>query len=455
MRPHPNTNSADHRVSSAPVNPRERNRFWLHVAGATATIMLGCWLCSGTVAPYGTYDYGDCHYRMNGDHYQFTAVYAMLDGEPSVTWGYSVVLRRILHPLLAFPLIKLFGFDAGAIIFNILLHGASMIAVALAFRRFFDARAAVLTCWLLATYPGYAYWAGVPYSYAMIVPGSIACTIGLLWWNDRPTVLRSVIAACIVGFVGLGYDLMPYFGGALLLLILYKRRWLDLPVALVVLGGWALFVAVGIPTLFGFSATNTNTQSYGVIVKTWLHFWQHTDGWLALLRDVPHIFISNFFFSAGIFLPILFLLILAHHVRYRVRPIVGPVALAILLAVFGVFLFLNLAPPYVNTAPPYFNDWQLRGTWIARLYQPWFVVVLLVVAAASVALRETPRYKLLVRSVVVCCVAGWLAIAGPYIHFLPAYKAVHHNFYQAFAHRRSSFWMFKKLGVRPYGFCKS
>ena len=58
------------------------NRFWLHVGAATAVIMLGCWLSSGTVAPYGTYDFGDCHYRMNGDHHQFSAVFAMLDGQP-------------------------------------------------------------------------------------------------------------------------------------------------------------------------------------------------------------------------------------------------------------------------------------------------------------------------------------------------------------------------------------
>jgi len=273
------------------------NRFWLQVGAATAVIMLGCWLCSGTVAPYGTYDFGDCHYRMNGDHPHFSAVFAMLDGHPAVEWDYSVVLRRILHPLLAYPLMKIFGFEAGGVMFNILLHGGAMVALALAIRRFYDSRAAVLTCWLFATYPGYAYWAGLPYSYALIVPGSIACTIGLLWWHERPSLARAAIAATIVGVVGCGYDIMPFFGGALLLLAAYHRRWRDLAVSLVVLGVWAVFVARGLPAIFGFPAMNSNTQTYGNVIGAWLHFWQRTDGWGALLADVPHVLVSNFFYS--------------------------------------------------------------------------------------------------------------------------------------------------------------
>ena len=423
------------------------NRFWLHVGAAAAVIMLGCWLCSGTMAPYGTYDFGACHYRMNGDHGHFSSVFLMLDGHPSVEWDYSVVLRRVLHPLLAYPLMKAFGFEAGGVMFNMLLHGGAMVALGLAFRRFYDARAAVLACWLFATYPGYAYWAGLPYSYALIVPGSIACTIGLLWWHERPSLARAAIAATIVGIVGCGYDIMPFFGCALLLLTAHRRRWRDLGVSLVVLGVWAVFVARGLPVIFGFPASNSNTQTYGNVISAWLHFWQRTDGWGALLAGVPHVLVSNFFYSGTIFFPILFLLLVAHHVKFRVRPIFGPVALAILLSTFAVFLFLNLAPPYGGF-------WQLRGTWLARLYQPWFVVVLLVVAAASVALRDTRRYKLLVAAVVVCCLMGGIAIAGPYIHVYRVYLMVNQNFYQDASLHKNRLWL-NRLGVRPYGICKT
>lgn len=421
-------------------------RFWLLVGGAALAIMLGCWLSSGTVAPYGTYDFGRCHYRMNGDHGQFQSVYLMLDGQPPARWGYSVVLRRILHPLLAYPLMKLFRFESGGLMFNILAHGAALIALALAVRRYFDARAAVLVCWLFASYPGYAYWGGLPYSYGFIVPGTIACTIGLMWWNDRPSVARTAIAASLVGFLGLGYDLLLLFGGALLLLIAFRRRWLDVPVALVMLGAWALFIALGVAAIFEFPVKNGNTETYAFVVDAWLHFWRNTDGWGAFLRDAPHVFVSNFFFSGSVFLPALFLLVVAHHVRYRVRPILEPVALAILLVMFALWLFLNLAPRYEG-------GWQMRGTWLARLYQPWFVVVLLVVARASVALRDTRRYRLLLGAVAMSSVLGWVTIAGPHVRVYTLFEAVHQNFYQDWSLSNNRDWM-QKLGVRPYGICR-
>jgi hypothetical protein len=428
-------------------------RFWLHVSGATLAIMLGCWLSSGTMAPYGTttspngayHSFGEYGYRMNGDHWHFQAVFAMLDGRPEADWMGSVVLRRVLHPLLAYPLMKAFGFEAGGILFNILLHGAAMLALALGFRRYFDRRAAVMACWLFATYPGYAYWAGLPYSYALIVPGSIACTIGLLWWHDRPSLARTALAATIVGVVGCGYDIMPFFGVALLGLCAFQRRWRDLAIATVVLAAWALFIARGIPAIAGFPALNSNTQTYGIVIDAWLHFWQRTNGWGTLLLGVPHVFVSNFFFSAGIFLPILLLLVVAHHLRYRVRPIVGPVALSILLATLAVFLFLNLAPPYTG-------GWQLRGTWLARLYQPWFVVILLVVAATSLQVRDTRGGKAFTGIVAACCVAGGLTIAGPYIHVNSLYLKVHQNFYQDVSLHKNRLWLHNR-GVRPFGIC--
>lgn len=432
-------------VYRAPVELSNR-RFWLLIVGATAAIMLGCWLCSGTLAPYGTNDYGPCHYRVNVDHPHFRAVYDMLDGRPSADWDYSVVLRRILHPLLAFPLMKAFGFDLGGILFNVLSHGAALVCLALAIRRYFDAHAAVLVSWLLASYPGYAYWAGVPYSYAFIVPGSIACAIALLWWNDRPALGRSAITACVVGLVGCGYDLMPFFGGALLLMILLQRRWVDLVVAIVVLALWALFIARGLPAIFGFSASNTNTAIYGAIVDSYLHTPQHLDGWGSLMLDVPHVFVSNFLFSGMIFFPLLLVWSIALHLRWRIRPVIGRVALCILLSTLAVFLFLNLAPPYHDA-------WPLRGTWIARLYQPWFVVVLVVVAGTSVVLRRTQRYRLWFWSVVLVAMLDALAIVGPYVRFNTLYVIANQNFYQHPMHHKNSTWL-RRLGVRPYGFCK-
>jgi hypothetical protein len=250
----------------------------------------------------------------------------------------------------------------------------------------------------------------------------------------------------VVGLVGLGYDLIPFFGGALLIMILLARRWLDLVVALGVLAAWALFIARGIPAIFGFSPVNSNTQIYVSIVDSYRHALSHLDGWGALLRDVPHVFASNFLFSGMIFFSLLLVWLIALRLIWRIRPVFGRVALSILLATLAVFLFLNLAPPYDNT-------WQLRGTWIARLYQPWFVAVLLVVAATSVALRDTRRYRLMFWSVVVVIVIDALAIVGPYARLNTLYVITNENFYRDGVLVQSANW-FKQLGTRPYGICK-
>jgi len=386
---------------------------------------------------------GPCHYRVNIDHGQFRAVFAMLDGRPAAEWNGSVVLRRILHPLLAYPWMKAFGFELGGLLFNILSHVGALIALAVAFRRFFDARAAVLVTWLFATYPGYAYWVGLPYSYAFIVPGSVACLIALLWVHERPSLRRSAITACVVGVVGLGYDLMPFFGGALLLMLFAYRRWVDLALALVTLLAWAAFIAKGLPAIFGFPALNSNTQAYSEVVHAWTDAAHRTRGWGSLLLAAPKIFVSNFFFSGFVFFPALLVWLIALR---RERPVFHRVALSVMLAALALFAFLNLAPPYDGA-------WQLRGTWIPRLFQPWFVAILVTVAATSLALRQSTRYKMFVWSVIAVVVIDGAVIAGPFIGLTPLYATVHQRFYRAWGMNRNASSL-RKLGRRPYGFCQ-
>ena len=427
--------------SDAPLSPRT---FWFWIAGAAFVLVLGCWLSSGTLAPYGMQpDGGPCGYRVNIDHGQFKAVFRMLDGAPENQWIGSVVLRRVLHPALAYPWMKAFGFDLGGLLFNIVLHVATLFGLALAIRRFFDARASVLATWLFATYPGITYWVGLPYSYAFIVPGSIACTIALLWWHERPSLRRGIAAACVVGVVGLGYDLMPFFGGALLFLLVVRRRWLDLGVVLLVLLAWAAFIAKGLPAIFGFPAQNSNTAAYGAVVTSYLDAPHRLTGWGSLLADLPKVFASNFVFSNFVFFPALFVWVL---VLRRRRPVFHPVALAVLLAVLGMLLFLKAAPPYQGA-------WQLRGCWVPRLLQPWFVAILITVAAAAVSLRNTSRYRALVASVVLVTALNGAVIAGPFIKLTPLYAGVYQRFYRAWRMDDNTSWL-KRLGRRPYGICR-
>jgi hypothetical protein len=429
-----------------PVETVSRRRFWWWIGLAAVALMLGCWLSSGTLTPYGTEGVGRCRYRINGDYRHFRAVFAMLDGHPPQDWNFSVVLRRILHPVLAYPWVKVFGFALGGLLFNVFSHVLALVGLALAIRRYFDARAAILVCWLFASYPGYAYWVGLPYSYAFIVPGSIVCMIALLWVHQRPSLARCASAACIIGFIALGYDLLPAFGGALLLLLLLQRRWLGLAVALPILAAWAVFIGRGLPAIFGFPTLNTNTQVYISVLDAYRDAWHRLDGWGALLAELPGIFASDFLFSAFVFFPILLLWLVAWRLRWRTNPVIHRVALVIMLSELATFLFLNLAPPYES-------DWQLRGAWIPRLYQPWFVAVLVVVAATSIAWRQRRRHRLLVWSVAVIAALDGAVIAGPFIGLTSLYASVNYHFYQLPGHDRNA-ELLHELGRRPYGICE-
>lgn len=426
--------------------PYSRRRFWLHVGLAALALVVLCWLSSGTLTPYGTQASEPCHYRVNIDHPHFVMVYRMLDGQPAARWQGSVVLRRILHPLLAYPWIKAFGFDLGGLLFNIFALVVAQIGLALALRRYFDARAAVLVTWLFASYPGYAYWVGLPYSYGFIVPGAVAGLILLMWWHDQPSTRRSLVAAFVIGILGLGYDLIPPLGGALLLLCLSRRRWLDTALVAITLAAWLAFIGRGLPAIFGFPAINSNTVIYVDLVKGWLDAWHRTTGWGALLAKVPGDFVSTFFYSNFLFFPILTLLVIAVRLGLRLRPVIPHVALAVILSELAMFVFINLAPPTEGS-------WQLRGAWIARIYQPWFIAVPLLVAATSFALRGRRAHKLLLGAVLAVAVLDAAVITGPFIGLTPLYGGVYQRFYRMQAHARNAAWL-RKLGRRPYGICQ-
>ncbi|HEX6835700.1 MAG TPA: hypothetical protein VF334_03960, partial [Polyangia bacterium] len=150
-----------------------------------------------------------------------------------------------------------------------------------------------------------------------------------------------------------------------------------------------------------------------------------------------------FVFSNFVFFPALFVGLL---LLRRRRPVFHPVALAVLVAVLGMFLFLNAAPPYEGA-------WQLRGVWIPRLFQPWFVAILVTVAATSLALRSSARHRIVVAAVVLVTALDGAVIAGPFIKLTPLYAGVYEGFYRAWRMDENAAWL-DKLGRRPYGICR-
>ena len=158
------------------------------------------WLSTGTMAPYAaTQQYPavlePCHYLVSIDHEHFTAVYHFISGDEPSVWGFSVVLRRLLFPLLSFPLTRIFGILAGGVMASFALQILGVTGFAFFVRRRVGESAAIAVLWLLATYPGITYWSGLPYSYVTIVPGSLACLMLLYRVQVAATPASSRAAA--------------------------------------------------------------------------------------------------------------------------------------------------------------------------------------------------------------------------------------------------------------------
>jgi hypothetical protein len=185
-------------TSSLPSSPWIES-FRLRQAAASLLLVALGWLCTGTLASYAVgldiaIVWRPCGYLLNCDHGQFLASHLMLDGAPRATWEGSVVLRRTLYPLLAYPFAKVLGFEYGGILANFLLALAALIGFSEYIRRKVGNAGATAAALLIATYPGIHYWVGLPYSYAVIVPSSLAATAIL--WDCRTRIGSRELRSC-------------------------------------------------------------------------------------------------------------------------------------------------------------------------------------------------------------------------------------------------------------------
>src|SRR5690349_16910097 len=168
-------NSRIQEIEDASLNPRTVRIFLLSLVMALCVLNVGIWLSSGTLAPYAATAAQSvptipCQYLVSIDHNQFKDAYWMLAGMDRQLWGRSVVLRRILYPLASYPLMLVLGFEIGGFVFNLLLHSVVFTIFVVYWKNKFSTAESLVAMWLLALYPGIYYWAGLPYSYAAIVP---------------------------------------------------------------------------------------------------------------------------------------------------------------------------------------------------------------------------------------------------------------------------------------------
>lgn len=422
-----------------------RARLGVHLAGASALLALAIWLSSGTMAPYASTFYRPivstpCQYLYNVDHPLHEAAFLMLDGQPSERWQSSIVLRRILFPLIAFPFMKVAGFEVGGFIASLLCHLAALAVLALFLRRRHGEGVAVAAVWLLAVYPGVTYWAALPYANAAIVPASIALYILLSGLEEETGLGTTALLCAAMGLLFTAYDLAPFFGLAALLVLFFRRRFTQLPVAVGCMAAGPVLTGLLLKLVFHVAWTNRNTAIYGIVAAAYLHP-PAVSVWARSLWDLPLVAVASFFYSNLLFLPALFLAVVVVTRRSLTLP-----EGALLVAAAAVFLFNNLAPPYAAR-------WQMRGLFVPRLYQPIFVGLLVYVARALGERRAFPPFKahLLVALSVLAFVANASVAFGPIARFSwagPVYQRFYpHSGVQTMDDNLAAY------GRRPLGFC--
>jgi hypothetical protein len=454
-------------------------RYRLSFSAALAVLALSIWLSSGTMSPYAiTLDkprvLEPCGYLANIDHPHFVATYLMLDGAPSEQWAFSVVLRRIAFPIFAYPFMKIAGFDAGGFMASVILNLAAFVGFTCFVRRRYGDGAGAITAWVLATYPGISYWAGLPYAYATIVP---SCLLGaiLLTELERADGWRRVLALSLgVGLLGLAYDLLPYFGAASALILCFRRDLNGRIKALMVLTVGALLpAAIGnliLGRIFHLTFENSNTTPYYQIVGAYYHAiatvfhlpdWRpapllpppigaETVGlsWTQLVEQFPRFLLQNYLFSNFLFLP-LFMLALWGLLAWRRQLRFSMAEGCLLTAIAAGFLFNNLAPPY--------GGWQLRGTWMPRLYQPLIAVFMLFLARNAAMLVTGMGQRLnrgFISLVAMLCLANASIAFGPILHN-PLAGQMYYRFYKHAVSATAFTRNLDRYGRRPMGFCRS
>lgn len=369
---------------------RGRERGLLHLALAGLLLVLAMWANSGTLAPLAATQnkpfvwpgLGDCSYLGSIDHQHFEATHWMLSGDEPWKWTFSLVLRRILQPLIAYPFIKAWGFMEGGFLANVAIHLAMLFSWWFYLRRRVGERGALWGLYGLALYPGLYYWSSLPYSYAFLAPASVWAFMAL-WELGRVEGLGRMLLCCAaLGMLFLGYDIWPFFLPAAPLLIWWRTRrltWAALSLPPMILPTAAMIVILSLlgaysaPVEQGHEPLAVFRSFFGQI--DYAHWWR-------LVKETPWVLWLTYFFGNYLFLPVLFLLLLA--VGWRgdktgrgpLRP--APADVCLLLAMLGVFLFNNLAPPY--------KGWQFRGEMYVRFYQPLFTVMLFFLARVTQAL---------------------------------------------------------------------
>jgi hypothetical protein len=412
-------------------------------------LILG-YVSTGTLSPFAnTLDFEGfpfvepkCQYLYNGDYPHFYSLFLMLDGQPSFFWDFSIYTRRILYNVIAFPFMKKWGHDSGGIICNFLLMIVSGIFLFKYSWKRYNQRTAEIVLWLYMGFTGIFYFIGQPFLHNIIVPSCLLIYVLLEKITGEKDFVRFTFYSLCLGLIHLGYDLFVFSipAGFFLLWFSDKKR---IPffifMSLLPLTIWIFTVKY----LLGVSALNSNNEVYLEIIKAYF-VWDNYSNYYKVLFDLPMLFVHNFLFSSFFVIPFFFLVVLIYY-RKKTLVFFENRDWALLSALLLLFLFNNMVPYYES-------KWQMRGYWIARIYEPLFLPLLFIMARLISSLLETGFSKFILISMILFQIAiPLLPLIYDPLHIA---SKIYYNYYRH-SPEESMVKNLKKHGIRPFGFCKS
>ncbi|MCG6144902.1 hypothetical protein [Leptospira bandrabouensis] len=379
-------------------------------------------LNTGTVTPYGStcgwflYD-SECNQIANIDHTHFEAVFKFLDGAPIYEISFSVVLRRILYYLIAYPFMKVFGFFLGGVLSNFLIY--LLFYYFLYFSNFSKQFNPYYISFLLVTYPGIYYFIGLPYSYNLTVIGSIIIGYLIYTLYQKTSNFKFLKISFIIGILFTGYDFHIWFLIPFLLTIFYYKfsTWIKGTILLLIP---SFAVNLLLSNVFGIKLENSNTNIYANTL----------DGLKSIFNlTIDYDFISNFIMTFGkILLSSTFIIIpsiltlyfcIIFLVKRDFRFIRKHFAfLAIFISITLLFVVINI---YQGKGT---GQWDFRGDWIARIYQGFIAAYVL-----GFALKDKVSDKIKTAILIIIVISNATIIISPYFQPKLASK-VYYLFYR-------------------------
>ena len=435
---------------AAPRPPQGNSHWRWHLAGAFALFGLGLYCNTGTLAPYAiTTSPVVAHstgYAYNPDHIHFRVLFEFVDGRGRAVWDHAILLRRILFPVLGWPLMKALGFELGGTLASLALNIAAFIVAVAVLRRRVGEKGAVLAGWLLSLYPGASYWAGLPYSYALIFPASLLLMLGLMRLCEPAGPWTLVGISLAMGAAYLGYDLAITFIPATLIVLCWQRRFVAAAASAAVQLTPAVAWIYALGHAFRQPLQNDNSGIYVGVVRALFRspdlalWWRQVVHAAAVGFDI--FFASNFIFIPALFLLAVVLNPLTSRIRFHAAEI------GLLASGLALFAVLNLAPAETG-------GWEMRGAWISRIYQPVFPALVVFIARWWQGLPPLTRVlrALVVSAVGVATAGDALIVFGPILN--DPLKVSEGAFYRFYDHTDDHFIYesnLSNLGRRPLGF---